>query len=121
MRVELVSNPRMLAKRYRLSAAFFKKIPLSPLPKRENDFFVVRRYPSSRSYGRFAAVVSKKVAARAVVRTHIRRAVYEYVRCCHGWSRSGNDVVVVVKKKFADCARPGRAAALDQWGTDITN
>ena len=87
----------MLAKRYRLPAAFFKGSPLVRPHKKENDFFVVRRYPSVRGYTRFAVVISKKVAPGAVVRTRMRRSLYEYIRVQRGWARPGGDVVVMVR------------------------
>lgn len=108
----------MLAKRYRLSATFFKNRSLVRLEKRENDFFAVRRYRSPLANSRFAVVVSKKVAPRAVTRTRVRRMIYDYVRVFRGWERPGGDVVVMVKKSMVGDDRHLRDA-LAKGGGDL--
>ncbi len=109
----------MLAKRYRLTAAFFKNLPPVRFQKKENNFFVVRRYPSAGHCTRFAVVISKKVAASAVMRTRIRRAFYEYVRVHRGWVRPGSDVVILIKSPMAG-ARTHIVDTLSREGAIIT-
>jgi ribonuclease P protein component len=108
----------MLAKNCRLPAAFFKNGWLDWSQKKENIFFVVRRYPSAGARTRFAVVVAKKIAPRAVDRVRIRRLLYEYIRVSQAWKRPGGDVVVVVKAPLVGDARHVRLA-LERSGGDI--
>ncbi len=114
----LISHTRMLAKRYRLPATFFKSRPEVWPEKKENDFFVVRRYRSGRAHSRFAVVVSKKIAPRAVARGRVRRAIYEYLRVSGAWARPGADVVVIVKLPMVGTSRQIRDA-LARKGRDL--
>lgn len=109
----------MLAKRYRLPAAFFKNPSPARFQKKENNFFVLRRYPSAQSHTRFAVVISKKVAARAVVRTRVRRALYDYIRVHRGWARPGGDVVIIIKSPMVG-TRTHIMSTLEREGALIT-
>ena len=63
----------MLSKKYRLPVQLFIKQRAQIL---KSPYFLIRIYPTSNDYSRFAVVVSKKTSLKATQRNRMKRLAY---------------------------------------------
>lgn len=90
----------VLAKKYRIqSARSFKKIYKSG-KKIYGNFFILRLISNNFKNSRFAVVVSKKVALKAVVRNKIKRQVLFIIQNNLKNFNANYDIVLIVKKEI---------------------
>ena len=64
----------MLAKKYRLPVQLFIKQRARIL---KSPYFLIRVYPASNNYSRFAVVISKKTAQKSTQRNKMKRLAYD--------------------------------------------
>ena len=62
----------MFKKRFRLNTSEFKEVFTFGKVSR-NKLFLLKKHPNQLTYSRFAVVVSKKIAKRAVERNYLKR------------------------------------------------
>lgn len=104
----------MLAKQYR----FIGKDALQPVfskGKRSRGWNLQVRYlPTHRETNRFAVIISKKVAKRAVTRNRIRRRIYSVLEAYRKTNPTHDVAIIVYDADFATIKR----SQLEQYVRD---
>ena len=91
----------MLPKTYRLPTSRFRSVFRQGKRIHTDDLiYVIQK--TTEKVSRFAFVVSKKVAKRAVDRNRIKRMLRESIHTLLPSIQPGYDVVFIAKKNFAD-------------------
>lgn len=90
----------MLKAQYRLR----RKQDFQKIYRRGDYFFsphlIVRFFPNSKNFSRYAFVVSAKVAPKAVDRNLIKRRLSEIIRLNFARLVSGRDIIIIAKKSL---------------------
>ena len=73
--------------------------------KKESRFFTLFIRPNRYGYGRFAFVVSKHVAHKAIVRNQLRRRAREWVRTRTHLPRESYDMMMLFKKGASEAPK----------------
>jgi ribonuclease P protein component len=70
----------MLPKKFRLPIQdFFKFSEDRPAKQRKSEYFILRARENGLGFGRFGAVISKKVSKSSVVRNKIKREIFNAI------------------------------------------
>ena len=91
----------MLKRKFRLP----KGVSFSNSRSLSSPFFIVKTRENGLSFNRFAAVVSKKVDKRAVVRNRIRRLISSCLEELYNELGQGKDTIFIVKKEAVNKSR----------------
>jgi len=98
----------MLAKKYRLTAAFFRASALKErraIASWSSPFLSVRIFLSPLPHGRFAVITPSAIFRTSVLRNKLRRMVYDGIRAS-GLHKSLNvDCVIYLKSEIKNASR----------------
>ncbi|OGJ42844.1 ribonuclease P protein component [Candidatus Peregrinibacteria bacterium RIFCSPLOWO2_01_FULL_39_12] len=93
----------MIAKNFRIPRERIAYI-LNKGEEKSSKLFIIRFLKNNASFPRFRTVISKKIAAKAVRRNHLRRQVYEAIRLelKESNSKKSLDIILIPKKRITE-------------------